>query len=322
MSSLDKVDDIFYYIKRYLLPTVFLGVGIYVLYLAVTPEIVTVQNPVTKVKSDVEIMQEPMFLYAALLIILVSIVWFLYLFDLIKSFVGWIVLVVMLGGSAYILYQNYSSVQTQVDFDNAWEQRDLEIKTRMADIKAAQAAYKEADSTYTNNMDDLIDFVKNGKKMDISKIGAIPERKISLDERALIYGDDRPIDLLMTEEEATAIARRAGNKIWFNKEKGLVEFKRDTNYIPVMDAIFTSDRYLTSREKIGGEIEFHPDSLRYVPFSKQLVVLDTSSIMKGDLKVPTLLIEMKHPMLHPDEGYKVYQIGSKTDNHLKDNWSK
>jgi hypothetical protein len=322
MSSLDKVDDIFFYIKRYLLPTVFLGVGIYVLYLAVTPEIVDVQNPVTGVVEPVEIMQEPMFMYSALLIILVSVVWFLYLLDLIKSFVGGIVLVVMLGGSSYILYQNYSAVQTQVDFDNAWEARDLEIKTRMADIKAAQAAYKESDSTYTNNMDDLINFVKNGKKMDIKKIGAEPERRLTPEESKFVYNDNRPQDFLMSEYEATILARANDGMLYFDDEKGSKPYSRDTSYIPVMEAIFESDRYLTAREKIGGVIAFHPDSLRYVPYTTNLVVLDTSSILKGDMTVPTLLIEMVHPMDHPDQGHKVYQIGSKTDNHLKDNWSK
>ena len=322
MSSLDKVDDIFFYIKRYLLPTVFLGVGIYVLYLAVTPEIVDVQNPVTGLVEPVEIRQEPMFMYSALLIILVSVVWFLYLLDLIKSFVGWIVLVVMLGGSSYILYQNYAAVQTQVDFDNAWEERDLEIKTRMADIKAAQAAYKESDSTYTNNMDDLINFVKNGKKMEIIKDGTPPNRRMTEDERALVYGDNRPLDFLLTEREAAIIANANGGMI-FDSEKGKdVKFIRDTVYKSVMEAIFESDRYLTAREKIGGVIAFHPDSLRYVPYTTNLVVLDTSSIEKSEMIVPTLLIEMVHPMDHPDQGHKVYQIGSKTDNHLKDNWSK
>jgi hypothetical protein len=300
----------------------FLGVGLFVLYLALTPEIVEVQDPATGELKLVEITQEPMFMYSALIIIFVSAVWFLYLFDLIKSFVGWIVLVVMLLGSFYILWENVNTVKTQIDFDNAWDVRDLEIKTRMADIKAAQAAYKESDSTYTNNMDDLINFVKNGKKMDIVKIGPIPDRKISTDERDLIYGDDRPIDNLMTEKEATAIARLAGGKVWYNEERGLVEFVRDTNFIPVMEAIFDSERYQISREKIGGVIPFNADSLRYVPYSTNLVVMDTSSIMKSDMKVPTLLIEMTHPMDHPDKGYKVYQIGSKTDNHLKDNWSK
>ncbi|MFT4602197.1 MAG: hypothetical protein ACI857_002383 [Arenicella sp.] len=322
MSSLDKVDNIFFYIKRYLLPSIFLGVGIFVLYLALTPEIVEVQNPSTGKIQDVEISQEPMFMYSALIIIFVSVVWFLYLFDMIKSFVGWIVLVVMLSGSAYILYQNVNTVKTQIDFDTAWDVRDLEIKTRMADIKAAEAAYKESDSTYTNSMDDLINFVKTGKKMDIVKIGTVPDRKISLDERDLIYGDDRPIDNLMTEMEATVIARYAGGKVWYNEDKGLIDFSRDTNYIPVMEAIFDSERYQISREKIGGLIPFNADSLRYVPFTTNLVVLDTSSIMKSDMKVPTLLIEMTHPMDHPDKGYKLYQIGSKTDNHLKDNWSK
>ena len=190
------------------------------------------------------------------------------------------------------------------------------------DIKAAEIAFKEERGAFTDSFEDLVDFVKNGTKMDFVKNGPLPERKISVEERDLIYGDDRPIDNLMTEIEAAAIARQTGNKIWFSQEKGLVEFQRDTIFIPVMDAIFNSNRYLTAREKMGALLDFHPDSMKHVPFSSSLATLDTASIIKSELSVPTILIKMVHPMKHPTEGFKEYTIGATNDNHLRDNWSK
>ncbi len=317
MSSFDTIDNIFFQIKKYILPATFLIIGVYLLKLALVPAEVVLNNDEVLVVE-----QDSKFLYAALIFIVVSIIWFLYLFDMIKSIVGYGLIAVMAIGSCVILYMDYVSVQKEVIFNNKYSERDLEIKTRIMDIKAAEVAYKEVRGTYTNSFEDLVDFVKNGTKMDFIKNGALPERKISVEERDLIYGDDRPIDNLMTDEEAAAIARRTGNKIWFNAEKGLVEFQRDTIFIPVMDAIFNSDRYLTARGKMGAKLDFHPDSLMHVPFSSELATLDTASIIKSELSVPTLLIKMVHPMEHPTEGYKEYTVGSIDDNHLRDNWSK
>jgi len=62
--------------------------------------------------------------------------------------------------------------------------------------------------------------------------------------------------------------------------------------------------------------------LRFVPHSKLLVGLDTGYIDKGDLKVPTLFIQMDHP-LNGNEQLKEpisYAIGAIDDNHLRESW--
>lgn len=316
MSSLEKVDNIFYLIKKYILPVGFLIIGIVLLKMALVPEKVELNNGVV---LDVD--QSKLFLYSALIFIVVSVVWILYLLNYIKSMVGYIIMAVMLIGSAAILYLDYATIQEEVRFNNMYAERDLEIKTRIMDIKAAEVAFKEVHGTYTNSMDDLITFVKTGTKMDFYKQGSIPERKITPEERDYIYGDDRPIDKLMTEIEAACLSKKNGGKI--QDENGdWIEFVRDTNFVPVMQAIFNSERYLDNRSKIGGTIPFHPDSMRVVPFSSELTKLDTASILKGEIKVPTLMISMTHPMEHPTNGYIEYTVGSIDDNHLRDNWSK
>jgi len=152
--------------------------------------------------------------------------------------------------------------------------------------------------------------------MTIKKLGTQPERKITPEERNLIYGDKRPIDNLMTEEEAYILSKSA------NPPADVAGFVRDTNYIPVMEALFNSKRYIKERRKLGGEFDFDIDSLQYVPYSRNLATLDTASIQKGDLTVPTLLIKMTHPMKHPTDGFVDFTIGAKDDNHFKDTLSK
>lgn len=311
MSSLDKVDDIFYLIKKYILPTAFLAGGIYLLYVALVPSQLLLNNG-----STLDVKQDDMFLYAALIMIVVSVIWFLYLFDMIKSMVGYIIMVVMLIGSVAVLYIDYVTVQKEVEFNNRYAERDIEIKTRIMDLKAAEVAYKEVKGFYTDSFDDLQAFVKSGTKMDIVKIGALPDRKITPEERDLIYKDNRVIDFNMNEKEAAFLARMA------NPPADLVGFKRDTVYKPVLDVIFKSERYVEARSKIGGVLPFNADSMIYVPFSSNLAKLDTASMFKGEIKVPTLRITMTHPMQDPIKGYVDYTIGAIDDNHLRDNWSK
>lgn len=310
MSSLESIDKVFFNFKKYLGPVVLLAVGFTLLYFGMRTDTYELNNG-----EILEVQQDPIFKICAVLIILTGVIWFLYILDLIKSFVGVIVMVAMLGGSAYILFKDFDTVRDDVVFNTKYNERELEIITRMHDLKSAEKAYRETKGHFTDSMDDLIDYVKNGKKMDIFKKGTIPERKITEEERDLLYGDNRPIDNLMTEWEATMIARANDNTLDGN------EFRRDTNMVPVMDALFNTMRYKTQRSKIGGEIAFNADSMRYVPFTKNLVELDTGTKMKDSLAVPTLLIKMTHPMEHPIKGYVDYTIGSKEENHLRDNWS-
>jgi hypothetical protein len=263
-------------------------------------------------------------MYAALFFIFASVVWFLYLLGIIKTTISYVVLAVMAVISAGLLYSNYTLIEKKLSFDAAFETRDLDIQARMGDIKVAQQAYKEMHGTYTNNFDDLINFVKTGKKMKIFKKGSIPERKITVEERAYIYGpkDKRPLDNLMTEVEATVLARGPLGKA----DPELVGFVRDTNFVPVMEAIFKEEKYVTNREKIGASLSFYADSLRYVPHTKNLVDLDTGSVLRGDLRVSTLMIKMEHPMqVVNDKGETesvFYTIGDVNENHLRESWKK
>ena len=308
---MEKLGQIWYQISKFLLPGLFLIVGIYLLQIALVPKVETLNNG-----QPLEVPQSSLFMYAALLFLVGGIVWLLYVMGLIKSLVGRIVMVLMVGLSVYVLYEDFTTIKTDVDYKNKYERTERDIFARIDDIKSAQIAYKELNGHYTNNMDDLITFVKEGKKMVIKKDGAVPERKIYPEERDLIYGDDRPIDKLMTETEAWLILEMSENP-----PADLKGFVRDTSYVSVMDAIFNDISYLENRDKTGCHLDFHPDSLRYIPYSKNLVEMDTGFLAKGDsgeIKVPTLEIVMIHPM----DTAKIYQIGDKNDSHLRENWKK
>lgn len=307
MSVFNFIDSFKYQIGRFLWPVIFLICGIIMLQIAMVPDQVELNNG-----EMLAVKQNALFLYGALFFIVGSVVWFLYLFGLINTIIGYLIMTVMACSSIYLLYRDYKTVNDDVQYLAQYKKMDKDIIARMNDIKEAEVAFKEFYRRYTNNMDTLIDFVKNGKKMSVPNIGSLPERRITAEERDYIYGDNRPIDKLMTEQEAHALAKSP------NPPSDLLNFKRDTIYLSVLDAIFYDDKFVERRDKFGPELSFHPDSLRYVPYTTNLVSLDTNSVLKGEIRVPTLRILMIHPM----DSAKVYQIGDLEDNHLRDNWTR
>lgn len=307
MSLFSFLDNFKYQFGRFLWPSVFLIIGLLLLKMALVPAEIELNNG-----KMMPVEQSPLFLYGALFFVVGSCIWFIYLFGVINTGIGYGLMLVLAAGSAYLLYQDYKTVSDDVRYQAEYEKMDRDIKARMYDIKEAQVAFREYNKYFTSNLDSLILFVKTGKKMSVPNIGSLPERRMTPEERDYVYRDNRPIDKLMTEQEAHAIAKGP------NPPADLLNFKRDTIYLPVLDAIFYDERFIERRDKFGAQIGFYPDSLKYVPYTTTLVQMDTNSVQKGELKVPTLQIIMKHPM---DEK-KVYQIGDLYDNHLRDNWSR
>lgn len=308
MSVFNFIDNAKFQFGRFFLALGFLICGIILLKIALVPEEVLLNNG-----EILPVRQSPLFLYGAIFFIVGSVVWFLYLFGLINSVIGYVIMFSMAGASFYLLYNDYKTVNDDVQYLAEYKKMNEDIIARMNDIKEAEVAFKEYNRYYTNNMDSLIYFVKTGKKMTVPNIGPLPERRITPEERDYIYGDNRPIDKLMTEQEAHALAKSP------NPPSDLIGFSRDTIYLSVMDAIFHNEKFIERRSKLGDDlIDFHPDSLKYVPYTQQLVQLDTNSVMKGEIRVPTLRILMVHPM----DPEKMYQIGDLNDNHLRDNWSR
>ena len=121
----------------------------------------------------------------------------------------------------------------------------------------------------------------------------------------------------MTEREAALLAI---SPICPEDLKG---FSRDTTFVSVLEAVFKDEAREKARRNAGATIDFHPDSLRYVPFSKILTRLDTGSVTNDDLIVPTLLISMPHPMNKELKKDSVtFSIGDTKSGSLRESWEK
>ena len=142
--------------------------------------------------------------------------------------------------AAALVYVCYGSIMGPINFDNTRKAREKEVIARLIDIRKAQVEYRNThEGKYTASFDTLIDFVKTAKLPFVKKEGAL---------------SDEQLEKGMTEKKAMALinkAKKTGN--WKEVEKeGLMNFKRDTMWVAVLDTIFPKG--------------FNADSLRYVPF--------------------------------------------------------
>ena len=142
--------------------------------------------------------------------------------------------------AAALVYVCYGSIMGPINFDNMKKEREKEIIARLIDIRKAQVEYRNThQGVYTASFDTLIDFIKTAKLPFVMKEGTLT---------------DAQLESGMTEKKAMALiekAKKTGN--WKEVEKqGLMDFKRDTMWVSVLDTIYPKG--------------FNADSLRYVPF--------------------------------------------------------
>ena len=142
--------------------------------------------------------------------------------------------------AAALVYVCYGSIMGPINFDNTKKAREKEVIARLIDIRKAQVEYRNThQGVYTSIFDTLIDFIKTAKLPFVKKEGTLT---------------DSQLEAGMTEKKAMKLiekAKKTGN--WKEVEKeGLMNFKRDTMWVSVLDTIYPKG--------------FNADSLRHVPF--------------------------------------------------------
>lgn len=321
MSENNIFNETKYQFGRFVWPAVIAILGFYLYFKTKVPQIVEQYDPNTGEMVKAEYYQPLLFGIAGLFLVFVAVVWVLYVLNFLRSIIGVLVMLVSLFIAGYVLYIDNSIIEDEIAFQQKEEEVLREIKGRLNDIKLAEQEYKKEHGVFTPNADSLIDFVKNGKTISYVRSGVTPARPITKEERKFLYNDNRPLDKNMTDVEAKALTKMP------NPPADLEGYVRDTVYIPVMESVFNSESYLSSRNP-NLLFDFNPDSLKYIPFSGKEVLIDTSSVSKGELKVPTILIQMPYSLKKYDrvenenkEFTDTLRIGDLNDNTLKDNWS-
>ncbi|HIP36553.1 MAG TPA: hypothetical protein EYG85_06835 [Crocinitomix sp.] len=316
MSS--TLDNVKYSFGRFLGPVTTFLLGVFIYFYSKKETIVTVYDPNKKADLYYGYTQEDLFGMGGLLLILIAIVWILFSLNVIKSYAILAVTLIVGVIGIYVIYKDYQIVKADIDATTRKELVMKETKMRLNDIKIAEKEYKREKGTYTNSIEELIDFIKNGKKIDFARQGPTPNRRLRRYEADWIYPrENKALDYNMTDVEAKALLHFYKTKT-DSLPKEFVGFVRDTVYVSVLETVFKTDDYVEMRKKQNYVFDFVPDSLKYLPYSGQKqVTIKTDSIPRGEVQVSTILIEAVHPEYPKD----TLRIGSLERNDLKDNWS-
>ena len=217
-----------------------------------------------------------------------------------------IVLTLCVAGLAYICV---GSIMGSINFGKVRAEREKEIIARLIDIRTAQVAFRDNNTTkkgqYSDNFDELIEFVKNDSLPFVKKVGELTDKQLedgwTEKKAATLIEEARYAKKPATAKKKWQEAEKAG-LVKLNK-KGEVEeyfFSRDTMWVLALDTLYPKG--------------FNVDSLRYVPFGdgaefELLTGCDSSSKSGNKL----YLFEAKTP-------YRAYLSGINKDelNNLID----
>lgn len=163
------------------------------------------------------------------------------------------------------------SVVTPINFENIRQQREPAVVENLIDLRTAMNEYRLQNNRYTADLDSLILFLREGKKKEVSKEGALT---------------DKQLEEGLTEQKAVAMiakANKTGN--WKEVEaNGLMGFKRDTIFTPLLDALYHGKFNAETIEKII-----------YIPYTDnqkfEVVVNNEYTTAKGNIRVP--LVEVR-----------------------------
>lgn len=215
-----------------------------------------------------------------------------------------VVLTLCVLGLAYICV---GSIMGTINFDKTRKAREKEVIARLIDIRSAQVEYRNQNGgQYTDNFDELINFVKTGKVPFVNKVGELT---------------DAQLENGWTEKKVTGMileARKNGKNaagIWqelteagfcTTNEDGTrnLLYSRDTSWVAVLDTLYPAG--------------FNADSLRYVPFGngaefEMAVGCDSSN--KSGTKI--YLFEAKTPYEVYLEGINKTELANIIDDQIK-----
>lgn len=166
-----------------------------------------------------------------------------------------------------LIWLTYDKITTPIKFINQKEGREVQVAARLVDIRKAENEYRIQKGCYAANFDTLIYFLKNEKAKRVLKVGELT---------------DKQLESGLTEQKALKLlaTKGAGDKAAYD-ELVKMGFKRDTTYVPMIEAIF-------------GE-GYNVDELRYIPFSDpvQEFSLDTATVTTGSAGIQVKVMECK-----------------------------
>jgi len=227
-------------------------------------------------------------------ILFVGIVSLLFLLDVIRKPLRIAILFLSLIGAAFLYMKSSESITLEIaERKQAKFVKDQTVQG-LKDVRSALEAFKLTNGRYTQDLDELVAFVRGGTVPKMMKIGQIPD-SIASEEKAMELGLIVKMPYDMTPEEV--------------KEAGLIV--RDTVRISVMEDKFDND-FARKTRLFPFDIEY----IKSAPVSKKPWDIKTGVANMGGVQQP--VVQVKDP--EPYKDGKALKIGSLKDAHLNGNW--
>lgn len=283
--------------NRYLIPGLITVLGLYVLMLGMK------EDPESGVK------QAGWFMLGGAALLFAGIVSILYVADIINRMANMILTFgVMPIGIITFGYYNYRSVKEDLEFTAKTEMMRVEVKQRLIDVRDAQVEFRLIYGKYAKSLDELKAFVREGKAMNITKVGSIPD-----------YIRDEWVDSLRAwdpekyKDRPESLTEAEGVRL------GIIE--RDTTYEPVLEKIFLNPK---KAEKRISRYPFSIDSLGVAPFTggKKNVDFALGTVFKNGVEHPVFEAKWYVQNSRLNEGkYDTLMVGSLKEPTTSGNWS-
>lgn len=201
--------------------------------------------------------------------------------------------IVLWAAIAFLGYQTFMSVYGEIQFNELKEKRYRVAIEKLKDIRDAELAYKQVNGKFTNNFDELIQFIENGKF-------TITQRR----------------DSTIVDEEAT---RRFGG-VTMTKEIIITD---TLGFVPVKDSLFGADtRYRKMMDipvgKPGAKFELKAGLLDNIPVFEASV--DKSILLDGE--DPNLIAKEKQVVSVDGVNGPKLSVGSMDEVKTNGNWPK
>ena len=217
--------------------------------------------------------------------------------------------------AVFVIYQMGSEVVAEENKKKLKDDITSLMKQNLNDIKTAQIAYREKYGKYASDWNKLTNFINTGTINEVNKIGGVPNRRLTAEERAILYGpkDNRALDYNMTELEALNLARSE------NPPADLKGFIRDTVEVSFFERTFRNQSYVDRRIRMGFPM-FNTDSLIYIPTTKETFTMRTIDTLdyQGS-KIPVIEVKGIHPIEFKGKR-DTLMFGSLTSPNLSANW--
>lgn len=215
--------------------------------------------------------------------------------------------------------QSYKSVQATIKHNEDRKISEGLVRFNLIQIRDIQRAHRSTHGRFAATWEELELFFEEGRVEVIESEKSVPTKRLSREEVKIIYGDNRPMDRNMNEEEAAKLAS-LGNP---TNNPDLEGFKRDTVFKPFKEKFLQSISRISERRRLGlGEFDF--EKLKYIPMTdpKEMWEIETrDSVEYNNDTIPTIRVEGLEPIpLFQNSKRQVVGFGNLKTNSDKATW--